>query len=160
MSLLLLYLALSAAALLVIAWAIRPREGAPLFSPQRQLVSVGVVLLGVSVGLWILGARVLPNTFVYLIFPGTALFALGWVGVGVGLRPRGSSWRGGVAAAGLYFILGYATLPLVGESTGRGTPFETFTYTFTYLENLGFAAMWPFALAHELGLLGETLPIG
>ena len=157
MSLLFVYLALFAAAALVIAWALRPREEAPPFLPQRQPVSIGVMFLGGSVGLWILGAHVFPDAFVYVLFPAVMLlFPLGWVWVGVGLRPRGSRWRGGVAAAGLYLILGYATLPLVGESTGRGTPFETFTY----LENLGLATMWPFVLVQELGLLGESLPIG
>ena len=82
---------------------------------------------------------------------GVALFALGWVVVGAGMRPGGSARRGAVLAAALYLALGALWTTGFVLVNPWGTDF---TRT-NLLLLLGYSiVLWPFAVVFVFGLFG------
>lgn len=124
--------------------------------PERRVLLLGLTLMVTGAVLFSALARwsarqLGPLLANLAIFIGVGLFALGWVLVGAGLRPRGSARSGALLAAALYIAIG----ALWTTGFVLVNPWETdFSQTNLALL-LGYSIfLWPFAMAFVFGLFG------
>lgn len=107
-----------------------------------------VLILGVA--LLLLAPPLLWSSFIRLgvapLFGGVPAFALGWLLVGAGFRPRGSVRRGLAVAALLYLVAGLAWEGLYMLVNPYGDP--------PSLALLALTPLWPWHVAFVLGLFG------
>lgn len=83
------------------------------------------------------------------VFPtAVGMFAIGWLFVGATLRPYGSVWRGVVAAAVLYLLIGAVFVIGVNIATPL---FALFRSPQTIIVG---TLIWPLGVAQILGLFG------
>ncbi len=124
--------------------------------PDRRVLALALTLMVTGVMLFSALARwsarqlgLLLGSFA--IFAGVGLFALGWVLVGAGLRPRGSARRGALFAASLYIAVGALWTTGFVLVNPWGTDFSQTNLALF----LGYSIfLWPFVMAFVFGLFG------
>ena len=137
------------------AVALRPRDGARPFAPDRPWVGLGMALgvLGPAL-LW--PARDHPRG-PYTDFPaamgGLLLVAAGWTLVGAGLRPRGILRRGAFLALALYALLGltWTYWGRIDQDTVDG---KALAHPAGLASAAGQGLIWPLGAAEEYELFG------
>lgn len=160
--------AAASVATLAASYAFERRDESPAFARHRFTIGAGaaLMLLGPSAlwGAW--GALHpfihaappgwmppwMPSGLVWLPLGGGALFGLGFVVVGSGLRPRGSFARGALLAATVYALLGLVWV--VAFNTLGGAPLFELVRSFRDPFVLALILLWPVQVAQSLGLFG------
>lgn len=103
--------------------------------------------------LWMVAAGGAPWERAGWSYGGVTLFALGWAGLGAGLRPSGSAARGLLFAVALYVLVGLVWV--VAFNVGfLATPVTGILRD--PLSVLLIAAMWPLNVAQAFGLFGHS----
>ena len=124
--------------------------------PERRVLLLGLTLMVTGTMLFSALARwstrqLGPVVASLAMFTGEGLFALGWVLVGAGLRPRGSARRGALLAAALYVAVGALWTTGFVLVNPWGTDFSQTNLALL----LGYSIfLWPFAVAFVFGLFG------
>ncbi|MEK7510038.1 MAG: hypothetical protein AAB567_00565 [Patescibacteria group bacterium] len=129
-------------------------SGNPLFRPAKRSVvaALAFMILAPSLLATLISvgrSEVSPETL-WAIPTAVGLFAAGWLLVGASLRPYGSQWRGVIAAAVLYILIG--AVWVLGFNTAMGTPpLAILRSPQTIIVG---ALFWPLGVAQLLGLFG------
>lgn len=132
---------------------LRRSDGRSIGQPNPRLMGIGALLLLVATFMFaVLGreiGQIDSSWFVVLPFAAVAVFFVGWMIVGTGLRFGGSFGRSAAAAVALYFVIGVVWV--FGYNARLGTSLPAMIADPSWIP---LSLIWPLQVAQVIGLFG------